>query len=103
MNSKNANLFLLLGLSFLWFFLGIGITVVFSFALGSYGNSGEQTTPMMMVSLVSLVALPMICVHTLVLGWRCFMVANYPAILKVALLPFPLLILVVIIFRYAWP
>jgi hypothetical protein len=103
MNSKNANLALLVGLSFLWFFMGIGATVIFSLALGYYGEADGQTTPYMVISLISLIALPMLCAHTLIRGWRSFAVAEYPAIIKVVLLPFPLLGFVVIIFQYAWP
>jgi len=103
MNSKNANLALLLGLSFLWFFMGIATTVVFSMALGSYGEAGDHTTPLMVISLISLIALPMLCAHTVVHGWRRFAVSNYPEIIKVVLLPFPFLGFVLIVFHYAWP
>ena len=103
MKSKNANLFLLLGLSFLWFFSGIIVTFIFSFTLGSYGDAGEQTTSMMIASLVLLVVFPMACAHTLVHGWRRFLVADYPPIIRVVLLPFPLLIVVVLVFQQAWP
>ena len=103
MHSKNANLALLLGLSFVWFFSGIGATVVFSFALGYYGDAGDQTTPIMIVSLLSLIAIPMLCAHTLVHGWRRFAAANYAAIIKVVLLPMPFIGVAIVIFRYAWP
>lgn len=103
MNSKNANLALLVGLSFLWFFMGIGATVVFSLALGHYGEADGQTTPLMAVSLISLIALPMVCAHTVVRGWRRFAVAEYSSIIRTVLLPFPLLALVVVVFKYAWP
>jgi len=103
MNSKKANLVLLLGLSFLWFFTGISATVVFSLALGYYGEAGDQTTPIMIISLISLIALPMFCVHTLVHGWRRFAVAQYPSIVKIVLLPFPLLGFTIVIFQQAWP
>jgi len=103
MNSKNANLGLLLGLSFLWFLMGIAATFMFSLALNSYSEAGENTTPMMMISLISLIAFPMICAHTLVYGWRRFLVAEYPPIFRVVLLPFPLLVLVILVFQNAWP
>ncbi len=103
MNSKKANLALLIGLSFLWFFMGIATTVIFSMALGSYGEAGDQTTPLMIVSLISLIALPMSCAHTLVHGWRRFATAEYPAIIKVVLLPFPFLAFVIVVFQHAWP
>lgn len=103
MKSKNANLVLLLGLTFLWFISGIFATFMFSFALGSYGNAGDNTTPLMVVSLVLLVFFPMICVHTLIHGWRRFGQANYPSIIKVVLLPFPLLAVVILAYLQAWP
>ncbi|MBC8445431.1 MAG: hypothetical protein H8D75_02200, partial [Rhodospirillaceae bacterium] len=76
---------------------------VFSFALGSYSEAGENKTSIMLVSLASLIALPMFCAHTLVYGWRRFLVGEYPQIIKVALLPIPLFIIVVLIFERAWP
>lgn len=42
MISKRANLVLLLVLSALWFFSGIAVSVIFSFALGCYGDAGED-------------------------------------------------------------
>lgn len=102
MHSKQANLALLLGLSFLWFFLGIGATVTFSFALGGYGEAGEGTTPLMIASLVTLLALPLVCAHTLVHGWRRFLAGDYPSIIRVVLLPFPVLAITVVLSNWAW-
>jgi hypothetical protein len=103
MNSKNANLALLLGLSFTWFFLGISATVIFSLALGYYGDAGDQTTPIMIVSLLSLIAVPMLCAHTLVHGWRRFASANYSTVFRIVLLPIPFIGAAIVIFQYAWP
>ena len=103
MESKKTNLALLLGLSFLWFICGIIATFIFSFALGSYSEAGEHADPMMLVSLATIVAFPMFCVHTLIYGWRRFLVGDYPPIIKVALLPFPFVVFVFLIFESAWP
>jgi hypothetical protein len=102
MKSQNANLRVLIFLSFLWFVTGMGAAVVFAFALNMYGNAGDKTT-LMMVSLASLIAFPMVCVQTLVLGWRRFIAGSYPSIIKIVLLPFPVLVLVVFLFELAWP
>ena len=103
MNSKNANLALLLGLTFLWFISGIIATFMFSFALGGYSDAGDETTPMMVFSLLLLVFFPMICVHTLIHGWRRFSQADYASIIRIVLLPFPILLLVVFAYLQAWP
>lgn len=102
MKSRKANLGILIFLSFLWFVTGMGAAIVFAFALNLYGNAGNETTPLMTVSLASLIAFPMVCVQTLVLGWRRFISGHYPQIIKIVLLPFPVLILVAYLFEHAW-
>jgi len=94
---------LLIALTFLWFFLGIGATFVFSFALGSFGDAPEGSSKVLMgVSLASLIFFPMLCGHTIVRGWRRFAEERYESIPKNVLLPLPFLVLVWVLFSYAW-
>jgi len=103
MNARGPMLALLIALTFLWFFLGIGATVVFSFALGAFGDASEGSSKILMgASLASLIFFPMLCGHTIVRGWRRFAEERYETIAGNVLLPLPFLLVVWVLFSYAW-
>jgi len=51
-----------------------------------------------------LIFFPMICVSTVIGGWRLLIGGRYGTAIKVALIPFPILVLVIALYKGAgWP
>jgi len=103
MDSKTKTIWLLLPLTFLWFFTGIGNGFMLPFMFGAYGEIAEPNW-MMQATIGGLIFFPMICVSTVIGGWRLLIGGRYGTAIKVALIPFPILVLVIALYKGAgWP
>ena len=102
MKSQTGYLVLLVFLTFLWFVGGIAIVLLFSLCLKAYGEAGDSANGLMLLSLLTLVLLPGVCAHTVVHGWRKFLTESHEGILKIVLIPFPVMVGVFLIYAKAW-
>ena len=103
MDSKTKTIWLLLPLTFLWFFLGIANGFMLPFMFDAYSEA-QAPNWLMKGTIVGLIFFPMICVSTVIGGWRLLISERYATAVKVALIPFPVLIIVIAVYQGAgWP
>ena len=80
---------LLVVLSFAWFILGVFNAVLFSMMLNQYTDGEMAGTTTMFVAMALVLAVPFVCGHSVIHGWRSVNAGNPGRAVKVSLIPFP--------------
>lgn len=91
----------LTGLSVLWFFLAIGngffLPAMFhAYSEAAANNLGQQVT------IGLLVLFPIICVHTVTMGWQRLLSESDKPFVKITLIPFPVAALIAVLLKTVW-
>ncbi len=90
-------------LTFLWFFLGIADGIFLPWSFKNYQEAGPEGGPLMLAGLVFLLAFPIVCVSTVLAGWRNLIAKRHARAVWISLIPFPFMALAAVLLAFGWP